>query len=295
MNGYDDARMKLALAVVLVSSLAQADNRKVEPPPDKLAAAAGEAFAKAKAADDKGDLDEAERLYRKALAIAPHPATQYNLADVARRQKHIQSAIDGYKKYLEMDPAATDRSQVEKLIAELEALPGTIVIDVEESDALVFIDGEPLPRSKDPKNPFVIDKPAGDHVVDVITAISHDTETCRSFHASRRDCRMRLKPREDGNVVISGPSGMYRASMGHSGEPTIRLKGRFSLEPGKHQIYVTSSRDRQCKPLEVNVAKGDSVVTYVWADVPKKWPDKTGPRGKIECIDIPYKQRVLRF
>lgn len=288
--------MKLTLALVLLGSLAHADDRrKVEPPPDKLAAAAGEAFAKAKAADDKGDLDEADRLYRKALAIAPHPSTQYNLADVQRRKKNIQGAIDGYKKYLEMDPAAADRKAVEKMIADLEALPGTIVIDVEESDALVFMDGEPLQRGKDPKNPFVVEKPAGDHVVDVITAISHDNETCRSYHATRRDCRLRPKPRADGNIVISGPSGMYRTSMGHSGEPTIHLKGRFSLEPGKHQIYVTSSRDRQCKPLDITVAKGDSVVTYVWAEVPKKWPDKRGPGGKIECIDIPYKQRVLRF
>ena len=288
--------MKLAITLIFLSAaFAHGDNRKIEPPPDKLAAAAAEAFAKAKAANDKGDLEEAERLYRKALAIAPHPSTQYNLADVQRRQKRIQGAIDAYKKYLEMDPAAADRKVVEKIIVELEALPGTIVIDVEESDALVFIDGEPLQRGKDPKNAFVIEKPVGDHVVDVITAISHDTETCRSYHASRRECRLRPKPRADGNVVISGPSGMYRASMGRSGEPTIRLKGRFSLEPGKHQIYVTSTRDRQCKPLEVTVAKGDSVVTYVWAEVPKKWPDKTGPGGKLECLEIPYKQRVLRF
>lgn len=291
--------MKLVLALVLfASSLAVADDkpvRKVEPPPDKLAAAAGEAFAKAKEADDKGNLNEAERLYRKALAIAPHPATQYNLADVLRRQKSIKSAIDAYKKYLEMDPAAADRRDVEKLIAELDAIPGTMVLEVEESDALVFVNGEPLQRSKDPKNPFVREVPAGEYVIDVITAISYDNDTCRVSHASKRECRMRLKPREDGNVVISGPSGMYRTSMSRSGEPTIRLKGRFSLDPGKHQIWVASSRERQCKPLEINVAKGDSVVTFVWADVPKKWPDKRGPGGKLECVDIPFKQRVLKF
>ncbi len=290
--------MRLVLLTLLWSSLAIADNkpvRKVEPPPDKLAAAAGEAFAKAREADDKGDLNEAERLYRKALAISPHPSTQYNLADVLRRRKSISSAIDGYKKYLDMDPAASDRREVEKLIAELEAMPGTMELEIEESDALVFVDGEPVQRSKDPKNPFVLEVPAGEHVVDVITAISHDNDTCRVSHGSKRRCRMRLKPREDGNIVISGPSGMYRASMGRSGEPTIRLKGRFSLDPGKHQIYVTSSRERQCKPLDVNVAKGDSVVTYVWAEVPKKWPDKRGPDGKPQCVDIKFKQRVLRF
>jgi hypothetical protein len=169
------------------------------------------------------------------------------------------------------------------------------VLEVEESDALVFVNGEPLQRSKDPKNPFVLEVPAGDHVVDVITAISYTNDTCRVSHGNRRTCRMRLKPREDGNVVISGPANMYRASMGRSGAPTIRLKGRFALDPGNQQIYVTSSRERQCKPLEVNVAKGDTVVTFVWAEVPKKWPDKRGPDGKPECADVKFKQRVLRF
>jgi tetratricopeptide (TPR) repeat protein len=286
--------MKLAALILLSTfSIAGADDkpvRKVEPPSDKLAAAAGEAFAKAKAADEKGDLDDAIRLYRKALAITPHADVYFNLADVQRRKKDIQGAIDSYKKYLELAPDAKDRKEVTKLIGDLEAMPGTIIIEVEESDALVFVDGEPLQRNKDPKNPFVIDMPAGDHVVDVITAISHDNETCRSYHGSKRTCRLRPKPREDGNVVISGPSSMYRASMGRSGSPTIHLKGRFSLEPGKHEIYVTSSRERQCKPLDVNVAKGDSVVTYVWAEVPKKWPDKRG-----ECADVKFKQRVLKF
>ena len=79
----------------------------------------------------------------KAFAIAPHPNTQYNLADVLRRRKHIQGAIDAYKKYLELDPIAADRKQVEHLIAELDAIPGTMIIEVEESDALVFVEGEP--------------------------------------------------------------------------------------------------------------------------------------------------------
>lgn len=291
--------MKLAAALLAVSStLAFADDkpvRKVEPPADKLAAAAGEAFAKAKAADEAGKLDEAERLYRKALAIAPHASTHFNIADVQRRNKDLAGAIVSYRKYLELEPAAKDRASVEKLIAQLEVTPGTIIIEVEESDALVFIDGEPLRRGSDPKNPFVIDMPAGDHVVDVITAISHDNETCRAFHGAKRTCRLRPKPRADGNVVISGPPSMYRASVGRSGEPRIQFKGRFSLDPGPHDIWVASSRERQCAPLKLSVAKGDTVVTYVWADVPKKWPDKRKPDGKPECADVKFKQRVLKF
>lgn len=288
--------MRLAALLLLISSLAHADDkavRKVVPPADKLAAAAGEAFAKAKEADEAGKLDEAERLYRKAFAIAPHPFCQYNLADVLRRRNNISSAITAYKKYLEMDPAAADRKQVEKIVTDLEAIPGTISIEVEESDALVFVDGQPLQRNKDPKNPFVIQLPAGPHTVDVITAISYDNETCQADHNRKRTCRMRLRPRVDGNVVISGPRSMSRMSKGHSGRPTIHLKGRFSLDPGKQPVFVAPSDNMQCKPVEIDVAKGDTVVTYVWIEMPEKWPAYVA--GKRPCVDLPYKQRVLRF
>jgi tetratricopeptide (TPR) repeat protein len=287
--------MKLVFALALAlaaTSISVADTRpsdkavrKSEPPPDKLAAAAGEAFTKAKEADEAGKLDDAARLYRKALAISPHPFTHYNLADVLRRKKDIKGAITAYRKYLEMDPGAKDRAEVEKLIASLEAMPGTMVIELEESDAQVFINGEPVKRTK----PFEVQLPAGDYTVDVVTAISHDNERCFVYHGVKYACRLRLKPREDGNIVISGPPSMSRMSMGRSGQPTIRLKGRFHLDPGRHQIYVTSSRERQCAPLEIDVAKGD-VVTYVYAETPAKWPERRG-----ECADVKFKRRVLTF
>lgn len=287
--------MKTLALLLLTSSLAVADDkpmRKVVPPADKLAAAAGEAFTQAKEADEAGKLDEALRLYRKAFAIAPHAATQYNIADILRRKNQISSAIEAYQKYLAMDPSASDRKAVELLISQLDALPGTLVIDVEESDALVFVDGQPLQRGKDPKNPFVIDKPVGPHTVDVITAISHDNETCFSYASTRRTCRLRPKPRVDGNVVISGPKSMQRMSRTRNGR-TIRTKGRFSLDPGRQEVFIAPSDNMQCQPIAIDVAKGDTVVTYVWADTPEKWPPSRG--ANTVCVDVPYKQRVLRF
>jgi tetratricopeptide (TPR) repeat protein len=285
-------KLALAFAVLAAASTSFADSRpsdkavrKGEPPPDKLAAAAGEAFTKAKEADEAGKLDEAVRLYRKALAISPHPFTQYNLADVLRRKKDIKGAIDAYKKYIDMDPSAKDRGEVERLIASLEAMPGTMIIEVEESDAQVFINGEPVKKTK----PFEVELPAGDYSVDVVTAISHDNERCQVYHGGKRTCRLRLRPREDGNLIISGPVSMYRASMGHSGEPTIKLKQRFQMDPGRHKIYVASSRERQCTPLDIDVAKGD-VVTYVYAEIPPKWPQNRG-----DCVDVEFKRRVLKF
>jgi tetratricopeptide (TPR) repeat protein len=293
--------MKQLLAMVLATTVAYAGpdtgeaKRKVEPPADKLAAAAGEAFGKARAADERGDLDDAERLYKKALAIQPHPFTYYNLADVQRRRKDFDDAIKSYQKYLELDPTAKDRQEVEKLIVQLEALPGTMIIEIEESNAKVFLEGEPIKVAPvpDKRKPdlltYTVDMPPGAYSVDVITAISHDNENCYVYRGSKRSCRLRLRPREDGNLIISGPTTMYRASMGYNGV-TTKLKSRFAVDPGRQELWV--NRDRQCKPMIVDVAKGDAI-TYVWADVPKKWPERTY-KGK-ECHELKYKVRVLKF
>jgi len=284
------------IALCVLSSLAHAGpesdvaHRKIEPPADKLAAAAGEAFGKAKAADEKGDLDESLRLYRKALAISPHPNTQYNIADVQRRKHDYEGAIKSYQKYLEMDPAAKDRRDVEKLIVRLEAMPGTMIIEIEESGAKVFVEGQPIKvkpeAARGDKLTYTIDLPAGAYSVDVVTAISHENDTCYVYRGGKRSCRVRLRPRVDGNLIISGPKAMYRASMGYNGV-TTQLKHRYPVAPGRQELWV--NRDRQCKPMIVNVAGGDAI-TYVWAEVPDNWPSKRG-----ECHDLQYKVRVLKF
>jgi tetratricopeptide (TPR) repeat protein len=284
--------MKLAasLAALLAFTSISFADRKSEPPPDKLAKAAGEAFAKAREADDKGNLDEAARFYRKALAISPHPYCAYNLADVLRRKKDIKGAIDSFKKYLEMDPTAKDRAEVEKLIEQMGEMPGTMIIEHEEgSDAQFFINGEPVKLTKKVGKGFELEMPAGDYSVDVVTAISHDNERCQVYHGSKRSCRLRPKPRVDGNIVISGPASLSRLSMSGGGRPTIRIKSRFHLDPGRHQVYVTSSKERHCKPLDIDVAPGP-VVTYVYAETPDKWPTR-----RDECVDVKFKRRVLKF
>jgi len=273
-----------ALAVVVVAATAHADDkavRKAEPKSDdKFIKAASETFAKARAADEAGKLSDALRLYEKANAISSHPNTLYNIADVQRRMRNIRLAIKTYQKYLEADPGAKDRAEVEKLIGELEKLPGTLAIEVEESDAQIFVDGEPLKG-------LTIELPDGDHVVDVITPISAASERCRVEAGVKRTCRTRLVPRVDGNVFLSGPSHVQRRSV--SGDKVrYQIKTRFELEPGPHELVVMSSKKQQCTPIKLEVAKGD-VVTYGWLDIPKQRPKAN------DCVTIPIKQRTLKF
>src|SRR5262249_40387492 len=116
------AMMKTFALLVLAASVAHAgpDGKpKAAPATDKLAKAAGEAFAAAHAADGKGDLATALGLYSKAYEISPHPSTAYNIGDVARRLNKLGQAIKFYETYLALAPTAADRKDVEALIDKL--------------------------------------------------------------------------------------------------------------------------------------------------------------------------------
>ncbi len=83
-----------------------------------------------------------------------------------------KQAIESYRKYLALAPAARDRAEVERIIAQLEARPGTAVIDGEEPDALVFVDGKPRGAS-----PVVLQVGDGRHTADRITRTGHVSRT----------------------------------------------------------------------------------------------------------------------
>ena len=242
--------------------------------PAKITKAARDAFAAARAADDAGDLDEALRQYQRAYEISPHPFVLYNLADVHRRKKSYAAAIDAYEKYLAAEDI-TDRAAVEKLLAQLRAIPGTLVIEMEEPDGLVFIDGRRAGKVGS------YDVPAGTHVVDIITPITHGYGICTASAGHDSTCRVSAKPRKDGNVVLSGrwPMGGLSWPVKHQDGDSVRLefRGRAVAKPG-HYPDLKVMED-QCQPLPLDVPKGDVIVFgYV------TYPDRatTGRR----CYDV---------
>jgi tetratricopeptide (TPR) repeat protein len=270
------------LAIVAGARIAGADpssQRKAEP--DKFAKAASEAFTAARAADEAGKLPEALRLYKKANEIAPHPSAVYNIADVERRMKDLRSAIKSYQTYLELAPDAPDRKEVEKLIAELQSTPGTVVIEAEETDAYLFVDGQ----QQKGKFPIGLDLPAGDHELDLITPISYGRDSCTVVAGNKRTCRIRTKPRMDGNVVISGPRHLSHRKWKDGGVELETMK-RFQLDAGHYELYILDKR-RQCAPVALDVAKGD-VLTYAYVDVPQHLNYK-------ECNPVTLTQHVLHF
>lgn len=243
--------MRALLVLVLLASPVIAGPR---PLPGRLTKGAGDAFTAAQKADAKGDLDEAVKQYRRAQAIAPHPDTLFNLAAVQRRAKDYDHAIKSYEQYLELAPDAADRKAVEKLIAELRAMPATLEIECDEPDGKVFVDGTYVGMA-----PIQVKVLAGTHQIDVITPITHGDMACAVSPGGKRDCRVGAEPRDDGNVVISG-SWIMGGRSWPIGDQRFEVHGRFTARPGRYELKLD---DNQCAPVHIDVPAGD-VVTFAY-------------------------------
>jgi len=168
------------VGLVVVAGTAVAGPKKL---PSTLEKAAGKAFVAAQEADAKGDLNLATKQYQRAIEIAPHPDAYFNLADVQVRAKNVASAIRSYEKYLELAPEAKDRAAVEKRIAELLAMKGTLEMKFDEPDGLVFANGVLLGKMRG-NYPLR----AGTYHIDVITPITYGSGTCEATALRSSTC-----------------------------------------------------------------------------------------------------------
>jgi tetratricopeptide (TPR) repeat protein len=253
---------------------------KRKPPTDKYPAEAIAPFVEAVLADKAGDLSQAHRYYQDANRASEQANTHYNLADVRRRMERWKQAIESYKKYLELLPDAPDRAEVERLIAQLEHRPGTAVIDGEDPDAVVFVDGKLIGPS-----PVVLQLPDGRHVADRISPTGHVHRSFETRPATHEHVRATSSREEPGNVVLSSNvrfSGSWR-DRGNA----YRLPGRMELPPGRHATYLIAP-DRACSPLVFDAPKPGELV-YVFVEVSEA---SAGRRG---CVPIKITQTKVRF
>jgi tetratricopeptide (TPR) repeat protein len=81
---------------------------------------ARELFKKSAQSYREGKLEEAIDLLNEAYRLDPKPVLLYNLARAYEGLGDTPRAIEGYRRYLEEDPAAADRGALEQRIATLE-------------------------------------------------------------------------------------------------------------------------------------------------------------------------------
>ncbi len=216
------------------------------------------AYVEAILKDKAGDYEAAVSRYQRLKDL---PAAVYNMADLERRMEDYKRAIELYKQYLDLAPNAPDRAAVQKLIDQLAKTPATLVVDGDDLDAVVFIDGKPAGPS-----PLVTQVPDGFHVVDRIgpSSYSHDTFEAKPLGYKHQSANSE----RPGNVVMStsGYAGNWQ-----DGDKTFQVNARFTLPPGRVDTFYYRP-GRACSPVSFEVP-ADGLV-YVFIDAPRESPNK---------------------
>jgi Tfp pilus assembly protein PilF len=116
-------RGAVCLASVLAgaSLAASAQARDGGKPDAKAEARAREEIQKGGAALRAGRYDEAMAAFEAGYAAVPLPGFILNMGHVQRQAGNLERARDYYRRYLELDPKSSQRADVEKTIAEIDA------------------------------------------------------------------------------------------------------------------------------------------------------------------------------
>lgn len=114
--------MSLLLGVPLLATPARAADKKADP---RAEARAREHIQKGAAALRAGHYDEAMTEFEAGYAAVPLPGFILNMGHVQRQAGNLERARDYYRRFLELDPSSNQRAEVDKAIAEIDAVqPG---------------------------------------------------------------------------------------------------------------------------------------------------------------------------
>lgn len=125
MRGRTIGRL-VATAIVVLAGLAQAGAAWAEQAcvvrenQNQRRDEARELFAEGQAEFDSGNFAVAMTLWECSFRNVPHAATLYNIARSAEFAGNIDRALDAWRGYLQMEPAAEDRAEIEARIVVLE-------------------------------------------------------------------------------------------------------------------------------------------------------------------------------
>ena len=108
-------------------------------------------FEKGLEASDAQHWAEAVDAFRRSLALVERPSTRFNLVTALYRQGEYREALEAAELYLaQTDPGkdAAKRAEVQKLVDEMRATMGTLLIDVEPRNAQARVDGRPIGENR---------------------------------------------------------------------------------------------------------------------------------------------------
>lgn len=161
---------------------------------------------------------DAIREFNKAYRLDPNPILVFNMARAFEELKQYDSAIEYYKKYLQMAPDAPDRAKVEDSLRALEILQKEasaqaqvpLTVTSKPDGAKVFVDGREVGTT-----PLKVDVPVG-HRYLAVEAVGYER------HASEFDAAADAPPvrevvliRAAQPVAPAAEGGMSRAAWGY--------------------------------------------------------------------------------
>lgn len=271
--------MRWFVLLLVAGGVAVAGPRKPvrKPPPPELSTDRLSSFVDAVIADKAGDYEKAISRYRSASDGKEHAAIVYNIADVQHRSEDYEEAIRSYKKYLELAPQAPDRTAVQQLISQLEKTPASIVVDGEDLDGIVFIDGKRVGTS-----PLVTTLTDGWHTIDRIGPDSYLHDYVNAKPLMQKHITSYAGDAK-GNVVLA-TSSTYGGTW-KDRDVTYKMNQRFELPPGKYETHFFEP-GKACSPVSFTVPA--SGLVYVFIDAPRE-----SKRG--ECTPIKVTVQNLPF
>ena len=116
------AVLVLVAALALPSPAAHASPRKHGAPAVSAQDEARELYKKGMTHYELGQFDDAIAAFKRAYELTSAPGLLFNLAQVYRMKKDAEQALYFYKTYLRLIPDASNRADVEALIAENQKL-----------------------------------------------------------------------------------------------------------------------------------------------------------------------------
>ncbi len=148
-------RAALLAALVLTSASPLAYAQSIPSPPAGKPSAADETTAKKSFESGlklygEGSFAEALIAFEQSYRLGGRPSALKNIAQCHRNLKHFVDAYDAYEQMLARHDAlvsAVDKKAVQQALDELGVLTATIMVDVNEADAEVEIDGKSVGKS----------------------------------------------------------------------------------------------------------------------------------------------------
>lgn len=204
-----------------------------------------------------GDYSGAALKFGKAFDQSHDPRLLWNVAAAEKNLRHYSKVISALEQYLaEGGDKLTeqDRADAKQLVETVGAFVGTLELKVDQADADITLDDEPIGKSP-------LDKPVrldhGSHVVRVKKP-GFDDFTARpkisGGETQTLEVLMKAEVRAGRLKVIAGPGEVISVD----GEVVGKGTWEGTLESGSHSVNVTG---RGKRPKDVDVLVRDGEVT----------------------------------